>query len=59
METEKENMRISNRMKNMSSSLNQNNFVKDYAKSQKIKNRLMKYSAEDSRVFLKSERYFN
>lgn len=54
LETEKENMRISNRMKNMSSSLNQKNFVKDYAKSQKIKNRLMKYTAEDSRVFLKS-----
>jgi hypothetical protein len=48
-------MRISNRMKNMSSSLNQKNFIKDYAKSQKIKNRLMKYTtADDSRVLLKS-----
>lgn len=47
-------------MKNMSSSLNQKNFIKDYAKSQKIKNRLMKYTADDdSRVVLKSERYFN
>jgi hypothetical protein len=44
----------------MSSSLNQKNFMKDYAKSQKIKNRLMKYTADDeSRVVLKSERYFN
>lgn len=34
--------------------------MKDYAKSQKIKNRLMKYTADDeSRVVLKSERYFN
>ena len=59
-QTQKENMRISNRMKNMSSSLNQKNFIKDYAKSQKIKNRLMKYTtADDSRVLLKSQRYFN
>lgn len=44
----------------MSSSLNPKNFVKDYAKSQKIKNRLMKYTADDdSKVILKSERYFN
>lgn len=44
----------------MSSSLNQKNFVRDYAKSQKIKQRLMKYTAnDDSRIVLKSERYFN
>ena len=50
-------MRISNRMKNMSSSLNQKNFIRDYSKSQKIKNRLMKYAVDESKVYLKSERY--
>lgn len=45
-------------MRNMSSSLNQKNFVKDYAKSQQIKQRLMRYTADESRVYLKSERYF-
>ena len=57
LQTEKENMRISNRMKNMSSSLNQKNFVREYAKSQQIKNRLMRYSSNESKVYLKSERY--
>lgn len=33
-------------MRNMSSSLNQKVFAKDYEKSQKIKSRLMKYSAD-------------
>lgn len=41
-------------MKNMSSSLNQKSFVKDYAKSQQIKNRLMRYSADQEKVQLKS-----
>lgn len=45
-------------MRNMSSSLNQKNFVRDYAKSQQIKQRLMRYTADESRVYLKSERYF-
>ena len=44
-------------MKNMSSSLNQKNFMRDYSKSQKIKNRLMKYAVDESKVYLKSERY--
>ena len=52
-------MRISNRMKNMSSSLNQKNFVREYSKSQQIKNRLMRYSSNEAKVYLKSERYFN
>lgn len=43
----------------MSSSLNQKSFIKDYAKSQQIKNRLMKYAADQEKVQLKSERYFN
>lgn len=59
METEKENVRISNKMKNMSSSLNQKHFVKDFTKSQQIKNRIMKYAADESRVYLKSERYLD
>lgn len=42
----------------MSSSLNQKNFTKDYEKSQKIKSRLMKYTADESKVYLKSDRYF-
>lgn len=57
LETEKENMRISNRMKNMSSSLNQKNYVREYTKSQQIKNRLMRYSSNETKVYLKSERY--
>lgn len=44
-------------MKSMSSSLNQKNFVREYAKSQQIKNRLMRYTANESKVYLKSERY--
>lgn len=52
-------MRICARMKNMSSSLNQKSFMKDYEKSQKIKNRLMKYAAGSDRISLKSERYFD
>ena len=57
LETEKENMRISARMRNMSSSLNQKSFIKDYAKSQQIKNRLMKYAQDQDKIQLKSERY--
>ena len=44
-------------MKNMSSSLNQKNFVREYAKSQQIKNRLMRYSSNETKIYLKSERY--
>lgn len=57
-ETEKENMRISNRMRKMCSELNQRKFIKDYAKSQQIKNRIMRYTTEESRVYLKSRKYF-
>lgn len=46
-------------MRNMSSSLNQKSFMRDYSKSQQIKNRLMRYTAEESKVYLKSERYLN
>lgn len=53
-ETQKENMRICNKMKNMSSSLNQKKLLKDYAKSQQIKNRLMKYAVDETKVYLKS-----
>ena len=49
-ETEKENYRICNRMKSMESSLSQKGMVKDYAKSQKIKNRLMKYSVANDKI---------
>lgn len=45
-------------MKNMQSTLNKKNFVKDYVKSQQIKARIMRYTANDSQVYLKSERYF-
>ena len=38
----------------MSSSLNQKNFVKDFSKSQQIKNRIMKYAVDESKVYLKS-----
>lgn len=41
----------------MSSSLNQKKLLKDYAKSQQIKNRLMKYAVDETKVYLKSERY--
>lgn len=33
-------------MRNMSSNLNQKSFIRDYAKSQQIKNRLMKYTSD-------------
>lgn len=33
--------------------------MRDYSKSQQIKNRLMRYTAEESKVYLKSERYLN
>ena len=46
-------------MKSMSSSLNQKSFIRDYAKSQQIKNRLMRYAADNEKVSLKSERYLN
>jgi hypothetical protein len=46
-------------MKNMSSSLSQRRFIKEYEKSQKIKSRIMRYTTEDSGVFLKSKRYFD
>lgn len=35
---------MSNRMRNIPSTLQQKSLMKDYAKSQKIKNRLMKYT---------------
>ena len=57
-EREKENMRMSNKMRNMCSALNQKNFIKDYAKSQQIKSRIMRYTTEESRVYLKSQKYF-
>ena len=38
----------------MSSALNQKNFIKDYAKSQQIKSRIMRYTTEESKVCLKS-----
>lgn len=47
-------------MKNMSSSLSKRSFIRDYTKSQQIKNRLMRYVVDkDSKVSLKSERYFS
>lgn len=46
-------------MRNLSSSLNPKNFIKDYAKSQQIKNRIMRYTGEEGKVYLKSNRYFN
>ena len=46
-------------MKNMSSSLNQKSFMRDYAKSQQIKNRLMRYVVDNEKVSLKSERYLH
>ena len=55
-------MRIINRVKNASSSLNQKSFARDFTKSQQIKNRLMRYSVADndnSKICLKSERYLN
>lgn len=50
---------MSTKMRNMSSGLNQKNFMKDYAKSQQIKNRIMKYTTEESKVYLKSQKYFS
>lgn len=58
LETEKENMRLSLRMKNMESGLSKTNFMRDYARSLQIKNRLMRYTMNDSGVVLKSEQYF-
>lgn len=48
-------------MKNMSSSLNQKSFMRDFAKSQQIKTRLMRYAVDNdsNKVCLKSERYLN
>jgi hypothetical protein len=46
-------------MKNLSSNLSQRSLMRDYAKSQIIKNRLMKYTAENNRVYLKSDVYLD
>lgn len=48
-------------MKNMSSTLNQKSFAKDYTKSQQIKARLMRYvvDSDSQKVCLKSERYLD
>lgn len=44
---------MENRRNSISSSLNQKNFYRDFAKSQQIKSRIMRYALENNKVSLK------
>ena len=53
VETEKENSRIYMKVKTASSTLNRERMLSDYAKAQKIKDRIAKYANDHNRVTLK------
>ena len=53
VETEKENSRIFFRMKAVSSTLSKDRMLNDYAKAQKIRDRIAKYATDHDRISLK------
>ena len=53
VETERENSRIYNKMRNVSSTLGQKQMQSEYVKAQKIRDRIGKYMRQDNRVELK------
>lgn len=53
VETEKENSRIYFKMKAVSSTLSRDRMLSDYAKAQKIRDRITKYATDHDRVALK------
>ena len=52
-ETQKENSRLYCRMRSVSSTLGKDRLMKDYAKSQQIKNRISRYATNQNKVTLK------
>ncbi len=46
-------MRLSNRVQSISSALNQKNMMRDFVKSQRIKQRISRYTSENNKVTLK------
>ena len=58
-DTEKENNRIFYKLKSVSSSLNHDKMMQEYAKTQRIKDRITRFTTNQSRVSLKSENYFS
>jgi len=58
VEQEKENYRIKNRVKTMSSSLSKDSMMRDYNISMQIKNRLSHFKTQpNNKVVLKANRY--
>ena len=53
IQTERENSRIYNKMRNVSSTLGPKQMQNDYARAQKIRDRIGKYMRQDNRVELK------
>lgn len=53
IQTEKENSRIFHKMRSVSSSLNRDKLLKDYAKSQQIKSRITRYANQNNKIELK------
>lgn len=53
IETERENSRIFMKMKSVSSNLSRDRMNSDYAKAEKIRERITRYAVENSKVSLK------
>jgi hypothetical protein len=53
IETERENSRIFMKMKSVSSNLSRDRMGSDYAKAEKIRERITRYAVENSKVALK------
>ena len=49
-----ENSRICKRLKTLNSSIKYSKICKDYQKSKKIKDNIMRYAVEDEKIILKS-----
>jgi len=57
VETEKENNRLFFKMKSVSSTLSKDRMMNDYAKAQRIKERITKYANDNKKIALKYSLY--